>query len=65
MKKQLQILTMMINFLIAAILILAAAAALYLYLTWPTLPETDSGIFIYNIPPGATVVLVEDTANER
>jgi multidrug resistance efflux pump len=65
MKKQLQILTLMIRFLILATLLVAAAAALYLWSTWHSSPETDN-IFIHTATPRATVVLqAEDGQNER
>lgn len=59
MKKQLQILTLMIRFLLLATLLVAAAAALYLWSTWPSLPKDDA-IFIHTATPPTTAVLQMD-----
>lgn len=59
MSQQLKIISLMLKYLFAAALILAAAAAFYLWYTWPTPPDTTR-IFINQVTPRATVVLVKD-----
>jgi hypothetical protein len=54
-----KVLLLMLRYLFTASLILAAAAAFYLWYTWPTSPDTTR-IFINQVTPRATVVLVKD-----
>jgi hypothetical protein len=64
MKKQLQILALMIRFLLLATLLVAAAAVLYLWSAWSNSPD-PSNIFIHTATPHSTVVLQMDGANNE